>query len=1591
MLNNIEELINQSNELYSNNLNIVDAKILQPVSLISNTGNTNSSLANLNLYNLYGDLIYNNEYKLPISQSADGKLYYNLNIDQFISSSNINSGQYYFTYDCLDYRYGAKNGFVISQISPSRTEVKILRDLNVQNVSITKKFNDVTGTSTGTAPGGFDILDSPLLNTLKNEELVSFTTSSIIVPQTLGNVNIPFYVPESRINVNTEEMLSLNLATGFEANRKFNILNLDLNLNLSGSFELEADTKANELELNDITGRKYRVIERNMLSGLMPRIQLTILVNNKVVADGTSNLALSVTADSITGIISNPIKTNYTLSNIKPGDVISFTLQTFNSKSNSIIYLLKNSSINFKTEVNEDDTILGYEYFLTKKINNRSYYKNIFLKIGNDKFARIVNILEDSSKNVYTLKLYEPLTLDIDEKTIVSIVEKYFSYGDSIYYDIINENVSNLNTLRPANYNSYDEISLNSGTTYKSWNSLLDTNLSTVQKIARSYLNSYGSARINVDYTDFENFIFYSSAETRVNVFVEKIRTIEFYNEKLEVLHNVTSSIATSNILNYTTLRGDIISNLDGFEQYLYSGINSGSLYTFITGSILPWPKNDTGSLNWLESYNYLTDSISQNSNSSISYTLKSSNLNEVHEYLQNLIIQAKTYDLTNVNRLVNILPRYINNDANSSEFIKFVNMIGHYYDNLRLYIKGLSDINSHEEHVHDGVSNDLLADLLESRGWKLSSSKRTAELWQYGSATNNLGTPEQSGSLPSISYEQYNHEIWKRIYNNLPYIYKTKGTLTSVRALMNCYGIPSSMLNIKEFGGPSSFEIKPFFEVNKYLYTLNFSSSAASTASISWAQINPYPTSIQFQFKPDEDIILYPRTLFEMNNDSMYMIYDRDSAISKFGTLSLYIRSSGSNYITSSLSSVPLYNNLYTSVNISLNTSSFEANLNVIVNNGDDIIYDNSISNTLSSLEFINSVQLERGQTYISESLSGIHNIDIEFIYQGISSTSQKGLLSTSNIFSGPIGILEISGSIIADASSYTYYVQDVMTSTWYYLDVASPLRLALNLKYYPDLERALNAIGFTNYNDIPSDTFTYPKINFGTTNNILADKPYLGQLREFRYWKNIVDNESLKTYALNPLSYSGISISSSYDNLIARIPFTYKTNISGSPYFYQSIHPNQSIPSFTNGDIIGMDLYNFKNTSLIGSDTIIYEKYPSIGSNNLYSNKIRIINNDIDAPLNSLKSVETISSSKYPSDSPNLGIFLSPQDTVDSDISNQLGYVQLDNYIGNPTNENLTYYPDLERLKNEYWKKYSNKNNIPAMLKVLSIYDFSFFEQVKQLLPARVNPMTGIMIKPNILERNKIVLHNNDISYTKNSYDAQITCTSKSMSGTYDVYHATLNLNTSQPSIYMRNLINYISGSGWVETTNGYTEYEVIQPVVLNNRLSSTRYIREYIYSTPYSASMNLPSSSYYKLAEIQDYSLDSSTYKTSRYTGTRTTAPGFNSPCPDLPNNEPLIQITIVGSTSTRNTDPILPPVKPIIPIIITNPQSEDRNIKVDVTPAILPPISKSTLPSNIVTTPSTTPKSSPVINETLSASTIAPKKSLSIIDRIFNRKN
>ncbi len=124
--------------------------------------------------------------------------------------------------------------------------------------------------------------------------------------------------------------------------------------------------------------------------------------------------------------------------------------------------------------------------------------------------------------------------------------------------------------------------------------------------------------------------------------------------------------------------------------------------------------------------------------------------------------------------------------------------MMGQHFDTLWSYTKGIAQSKKLEHKYEDGIGNDLIYHMLESLGWNADMGVQSQYLWEYAFGKNSDGS-----SSSSMSGKSRQHQIWRRILNNLPYLLKHKGTKRALSAAMACYGIPTSMLTIMEYGGP--------------------------------------------------------------------------------------------------------------------------------------------------------------------------------------------------------------------------------------------------------------------------------------------------------------------------------------------------------------------------------------------------------------------------------------------------------------------------------------------------------------------------------------------------------------------------------------------------------------------------------------------------------------------------------------------------------------------------------------------------------------------------------------------------------------------
>ena len=485
-------------------------------------------------------------------------------------------------------------------------------------------------------------------------------------------------------------------------------------------------------------------------------------------------------------------------------------------------------------------------------LNKGRVANTYLLNFSKNVTSTIINAVE--VRGIIYVKLYDPLPENIEESFKCWIVEEQKqTYVDTVSilpFVAVNEP----NILSGPNWQANYSYNTSTETEYKTWTDLLGSSLSTSQQIVDTYFSgSLTGIKLNIDYSDFNNFIFYSTATDRLENFKYKLQLIEYYTQQSAssaVTNGTTAQQSAQTFKNQIT---SLIGGFDNFEQYLYNQ-SSSILSTFnnpleqpvvarLTGSyIIPVPKLNS-------TYPYIN--VPTTSSQFISWFSSS------YDY-------AKIYDTFNINSLYRNIPTYQRIDENNNDMVTFVNMLGHHYDILYTYINHMTRINKREENPKLGMPNDLLYSVAKQFGWSLTNGNQDKNLWQYVLGTSETGVPLTGSNTvgdPSIPAADITYTTWRRIINNLPLLLKSKGTKRSIQALLSCYGIPQSLISINEYGGPR-IERAPIYEKLNFDYALDLSGSSAGTVTVNYSQsIN----SVELRFKTS-NVVTYPTLPNTMN-----------------------------------------------------------------------------------------------------------------------------------------------------------------------------------------------------------------------------------------------------------------------------------------------------------------------------------------------------------------------------------------------------------------------------------------------------------------------------------------------------------------------------------------------------------------------------------------------------------------------------------------------------------------------------------------------------------------------------------------------------
>ena len=574
--------------------------------------------------------------------------------------------------------------------------------------------------------------------------------------------------------------------------------------------------------------------------------------------------------------------------------VYNFVNLELSSSIDNPYYLSEISSdrteIRLKTNFLSNNKIQSAYLSLDRTLKTAKFFDEFYISFGENEYHIGINKqlsippldVEDQQYSVL-IKLYDPLPLKYSLKDELYVVTKT-AETKAFQVEYIEDlgNLDNVTFLQGPNTNLKIKDFINNSTTYKSKNELLGTQSSGSKDQLLNRLKQDGiTLTPNYSTSSFDEFVNFSSAKSRVQNFYTKVGNIQSYEADISTLNRITGSNEgvnqiSSSIASLWTKIENEIANFDGFEYYQYYNTSSDAYPK--TGSIFPLellPSSSAETLRWL-------GSDVENS-----------------QYYGGTILSASLYDDNNANWLYYTVPDFIKENSNNDNYLEFVNMTGQSFDELWLYTKAITEKLNTTNELDKGVPMSLADDVITSLGYTgfgnnynnqdnfigligndngafvpptgselitqyiAINNGQIANYWEYDYSVPDFVQQLDTAGFP-YPIDKVSNEIFKRLYHNMAYLVKKKGTVAGLRQLINIWGIPSTILRINEFGGKNKDQTDDYdLWYNRYSYAYKpvaDSYNASSSVVVPWLPLKRnyiaepgvfiVPDGVGFRFK---------------------------------------------------------------------------------------------------------------------------------------------------------------------------------------------------------------------------------------------------------------------------------------------------------------------------------------------------------------------------------------------------------------------------------------------------------------------------------------------------------------------------------------------------------------------------------------------------------------------------------------------------------------------------------------------------------------------------------------------------------------------
>ena len=679
----------------------------------------------------------------------------------------------------------------------------------------------------------------------------------------------------------------------------------------------------------------------------------------------------------------------------------------------------------------------------------------------------------------------------------------------------------------------------------------------------------------------------------------------------------------------------------------------------------------------------------------------------EWQSWYDGMIVSASAFDDDNIHSLENNLPTYIQESNDYNDMKKFLSLIGENFDIIRNHIDNLGDVHNRRYEKLESVPANLTPMLLSNLGWDSIIPFSSSLADYFGS------------SLSSITNEStISQNTLRKVLNNLIYIYKSKGTKNSVRALLNTYGYPPDVLEIKEFGGSNEPQngvavtsSNPvigttnndthlrgttgnisFKKRKDRLHHFNFSGDSLRTLSLDWYYDNANANTIEFVYKhttpKSTQTILQSNGLGTEKLWDLRLIPSADGLSSSFEFRLNNTRTGSANITGSAVSMSTNY------------TKMTDGQLwNVMLQR----MTSSNTGNGINEYRLHTTLQQEdriKVYNYITMSVSGATSASVrDSNFEANSnwfSTGSRHILSSSNLDVGN----SMSGSIAE-------------IRTWTTALSSSKFRLHTLDKF--------STVG-NNVNAYKDELVYHFKLNENYASSSISGS---------QSTVTIVDANPLGPSS-TPTDYS----------------FGVNSGIVSSSILY----------GYDLIDVYKIGLQDVSQNVESDNKVIIKPNQPLIGNLNPFKSSIKTLHQQHSRPKRT--------------NSTKLEIGRSPQDYVNNFILDKIQGFNLETLYANPKDFYSSSYSELDTFRDNFFKTHSVSVDINKYVRSAeNLYNESLTDTIRQLVPAKSTLSDngshgGVIIKPTILEKQKYEHEVKSIETNPNVFNTEIIIATGSIS---------------------------------------------------------------------------------------------------------------------------------------------------------------------------------------------------------------------------------